>query len=166
MFHMVLTIYAVVSLTKAESKSKLYYDRRSVGQPILVSSPILDPRPNFYYCQTVASMLMWGTLFNVRRGLSFTIAAVARRRSHPRVWIPLDSWSYFTAWDSKLTQPGGPGSRIYISQEQGDPVILPGTGFPFLRLLRLTGLRWRYLNPPPHRGSINSINWLAFLAVT
>jgi hypothetical protein len=27
----------------------------------------------------------------------------------------------------RLPQPGGPGSRIYISQEQGDPIIPPGT---------------------------------------
>jgi hypothetical protein len=39
----------------------------------------------------------------------------------------------------RLPQPGGPGSRIYIPQEQGDPVIPPGTGFPFCRLLRLAG---------------------------
>jgi hypothetical protein len=30
------------------------------------------------------------------------------------------------------------------------PVIPPGTGFPFCRLLRLAGLRWRYSNAPPH----------------
>jgi hypothetical protein len=48
-----------------------------------------------------------------------------------------------------LPQPGGPGSRIYIPQEQGGPVIPPGIG-PLLRhLLRLAGLRWRYSNPPP-----------------
>jgi hypothetical protein len=29
----------------------------------------------------------------------------------------------------KLPQPGGPGSHIYIPQEQGGPVIPPGTGF-------------------------------------
>jgi hypothetical protein len=34
----------------------------------------------------------------------------------------------------RLPQPGGRGSRIYIPQEQG------GTGFPFLRLLRLAGI--------------------------
>jgi hypothetical protein len=39
----------------------------------------------------------------------------------------------------RLPQPGGPGSRIYIPQEQGGPVIPPGTGFPFCRLLRLAG---------------------------
>jgi hypothetical protein len=36
---------------------------------------------------------------------------------------------------------------MYISHEQGGPVITPGTGFPFRRLLRLAGLRWRYSNP-------------------
>jgi hypothetical protein len=47
-------------------------------------------------------------------------------------------------------QPGVPGSRIYIPQEQGGPVIPPGTGFPFCRLLRLAGQRWRYSNPSPY----------------
>jgi hypothetical protein len=37
----------------------------------------------------------------------------------------------------RLPEPGGPVSRIYIPQEQGGPVIPPGTGFPFCRLLRL-----------------------------
>jgi hypothetical protein len=46
-------------------------------------------------------------------------------------------------------KPGGPSPRIYMSQEQGGPVIPPGTEFPFRRLLRLAGLRWRYSNPPP-----------------
>jgi hypothetical protein len=32
----------------------------------------------------------------------------------------------------RLPQPGGPGPRIYIPQEQGGPVIPPGTGFPFV----------------------------------
>jgi hypothetical protein len=44
----------------------------------------------------------------------------------------------------------GPGPRIYIAQEQGGPVISPGTGFHFRLLLRLAELRWRYSNPPPH----------------
>jgi hypothetical protein len=39
----------------------------------------------------------------------------------------------------RLPQPGRPGSRIYIPQEQGGPVIPPGTVFLFCRLLRLAG---------------------------
>jgi hypothetical protein len=50
----------------------------------------------------------------------------------------------------RLPQPGGPGSHIYIHQEQGGPVIPPlGTGFPLRSLLRLIGLWWSYSNPPP-----------------
>jgi hypothetical protein len=36
----------------------------------------------------------------------------------------------FTVSDSRLHQCGGPGPRVYIPQEQGDPVTLAGTGFP------------------------------------
>jgi hypothetical protein len=39
----------------------------------------------------------------------------------------------------RLPQPRGPSSSIYIPHEQGGPVIPPGTGFPFCRLLRLAG---------------------------
>jgi hypothetical protein len=55
--------------------------------------------------------------------------------------------------DSRLHEPGGSGPRIYIPQEEGDPVIHPGTGFPFRRLQRRVGLRWRYSNPPPNERS-------------
>jgi hypothetical protein len=46
-------------------------------------------------------------------------------------------------------QPGGPDPCIYIPQEQGGLVMAPDIGFPFRRLLRLAGLRWRYSNRPP-----------------
>jgi hypothetical protein len=58
----------------------------------------------------------------------------------------------------RLPEPRGPGSRIYIPQEHGGPVIPPGTGFPFRRPLRLTGLRWRYCNPPP-QGNNPDLCW-------
>jgi hypothetical protein len=50
---------------------------------------------------------------------------------------PVGVKTIFCCPDSRLPQPGGPGPCIYIPQEQGSPVILPGTGFPFHRLLRL-----------------------------
>jgi hypothetical protein len=61
-------------------------------------------------------------------GLSFTIAAGPRQRSHSRILVPRDSWPHFTVSDSRLSQPGGPGPRIYIPHEQGGPIISPGTG--------------------------------------
>jgi hypothetical protein len=54
----------------------------------------------------------------------------------------------------RLLQPGMPVPRIYIPQEQGGPVIPPGTGFPFRRLLRLAGLRWRCSILPPHGADV------------
>jgi hypothetical protein len=61
----------------------------------------------------------------------------------------------------KLPQAGGLGPCIYIPQEQGGPVIVPGTGFPICRLLRLAGLQWSHSNPPPLRS--NSIEKLSTL---
>jgi hypothetical protein len=37
---------------------------------------------------------------------------------------------------------------IYIPQGQTGPVILPGTGFLFRRLLQISGMRWEYSKPP------------------
>jgi hypothetical protein len=84
--------------------------------------PIWGLWPDLYYCQTVAGMLMWGALSDERRGLSFIIAACPRQRSHSRARVPWDLRPYFTVSDSRL---------------------------PFCRLLRLAGLRWRYMTPPP-----------------
>jgi hypothetical protein len=84
-------------------------------------------------------------------------------------WVPRDSWPRFTVSDSRLPQPGGPGPPICIPQEHGSPVILPDTGFPFHRLLRLAGLRWRYSTPSPHRSTFQyrlPINVYASLVVS
>jgi hypothetical protein len=101
-------------------------------------APIWGPRPDLYYCHTFAGLLPWDVLSNERTGLSFIIVAGPRHRSHSRVS------------DSRLPQLGGPDPRIYIPQEQGGPVISPSTVSPFCPFLRLTGLRWRYSNPPSH----------------
>jgi hypothetical protein len=132
-------------MTRLRSQSYVTTDGQSASL-FWWQIPISGPRPDFYYCQTVAGLLMWGALSDERTGLSFTIAAGPRQRSLSRVPVPWDSWPYFTVSDSRrLPQPGGPRPRIYIPQEQ----VGPGTGFPFHRL-RLAGLRWRYSNPPPH----------------
>jgi hypothetical protein len=74
------------------------------------------------------------------------MAADPRKRSHSQVRVPQDSRPHFTVSDSRLPQPGGPGSRLYIPQEQGGPIIPPGTGFPFRILPRLhTGMEVPFL---------------------
>jgi hypothetical protein len=55
------------------SKSKLCYDRRSVCQSVLESSPHLGPKIIFLLV-SVADLLTWGAPSDGRAGLSFTIA--------------------------------------------------------------------------------------------
>jgi hypothetical protein len=45
-------------------------------------APIWDLRPDFYYCQTVAGLLMWRPLSDEGTRLSFTIAPGPRQRSY------------------------------------------------------------------------------------
>jgi hypothetical protein len=45
-------------------------------------APIWGPKRDFYYCQTVAGLLMWGALSDDRTGLTFTINAGLRQHSH------------------------------------------------------------------------------------
>jgi hypothetical protein len=148
--------------TGATSQSQSYVT--TDGQSASLSwnkAPIWGLRQGFYYCQTVAGLLMWGALYNGRTGLPFTVAAGPRQRSHSWVPVPRDSCPYVTASDSRLPQPGGPGSRIYIPQERGGPVILPGTGSP-RRLLRLSGPQWRYSKPPPRAVAATSFGTLLY----
>jgi hypothetical protein len=72
---------------------------------------------------------MWGDFADEKIDLPFTMAACPPQCSHSQVWVPRDSWPYFTVSDSRLPQPGGPGPRIYIPQEQGGPVIPQALGY-------------------------------------
>jgi hypothetical protein len=76
-----------------------------------------------------------------------TIASRPCQSNHSGVQVPQNS-DHILLSHLRLPQPGGPGPHIHIPQEQGAPVIPLGTGFPFCHLLRLTGLQWRYSNPP------------------
>jgi hypothetical protein len=54
---------------------------------------------------------MWGALSDERTGLTFTIAADPRQRSHSRVPVPWDSRPYFTVSDSRLKFSSPPATR-------------------------------------------------------
>jgi hypothetical protein len=54
------------------------------------------------------------------------------------------------------SQPGGPGPHI-IPQEQGGPVIPPGTGLPFLLPLTARRATVEHSNPPPHGSCLCSM---------
>jgi hypothetical protein len=75
------------------------------------NAPIWGLRPDFYYCQTVAGLLMWGALSDVRMGLSFTTAAGPRQRSHSQVRVLWDSCPYFTVSGLRLPFSSPPTTR-------------------------------------------------------
>jgi hypothetical protein len=72
-------------------------------------------------------LLIWGALSDERTYLSSTIADGARQRSHFRVLVLRGSLLYFSVSSLIFPQPEGPDPRIYISQEQGGPVMPPST---------------------------------------
>jgi hypothetical protein len=59
-------------------------------------------------------------------GLSFTITVGHRQRSHSQV-SPAGRMTKFYCLRFETPQPGRPGPRIYILQEEGGPVTPPGT---------------------------------------
>jgi hypothetical protein len=75
---------------KCESESHMTTDGQSTSLP-WNKAPICGLRPDFYYSQTVAGLLMWGALCDDRMDLSFTIAPGHRQRSHFRVQVACDS---------------------------------------------------------------------------
>jgi hypothetical protein len=85
--------------------------RPTVSRPVCLMAPIWGLRPDFYSCQTVAGLLMWGALTDERTDLSFTIAAGPREGSHSRVRVPWDSRPYFTLSDSRLPFSSPPTIR-------------------------------------------------------
>jgi hypothetical protein len=91
-------------------------------------------------CYLVAPSLTRGRVCNLFVQLLLGLARAVTLGSKSR-----KTYSHILLSHLRLLQPGGPGSLIYIPQEQGGPVIPPGTGFPFYRLLRLAGLRWMEL---------------------
>jgi hypothetical protein len=116
-----LSLWLVIEC-ESESESYVTTDGQSASL-IWNIAPIWSLRPDLYYCQTLAGLLMWGVLSDERTGLSFAFSAGPRRRRYSRIRVPWDSRTYFTVSDSRLR---------------------------FRRLLRFAWLRWRYSIPPPH----------------
>jgi hypothetical protein len=83
-------------------------------------------------CNFVAPSLTRGRVCNLLvqllLGLAIAVTLGSKsRRTHSHILLS----------HLRLPQSGGPGSRIYIPREQGGPVIPPGIGFPFCRLVQL-----------------------------
>jgi hypothetical protein len=124
------------------------------GQSVSLSwcqALIWGPRPDFCYGQTMAGFLIWesslarGQVCRLQLLLGLASAVILESESR-------GTHDHILFSDSRLLQSGGRVPLIYIPKEQGGSVLPLDTGFPFRRLLRLAGLRWRHSNPPPSRG--------------
>jgi hypothetical protein len=100
------------------------------GQPASLSwnkAPIWGLRPDLDYCLTVAGLLIWGALSDERTGVPFALLLVLA------------------------------SAVIFGSESRGHILLSQIRDFPFRRLLRLAGSRWRYSTTPAH-GLVRSIS--------
>jgi hypothetical protein len=144
---------------------KLIYDRRSVGQSVLVSGSQPEPMTRFLFSVWQLRVFWCGAPSLTRGWVCNLIVQLLLGLARA---VTLGSKSHRTQSHLRLPQPGGPVPRIYIPQEQSVPVIPPGSGFPIHRLLLLAGLRLRYSISPPHGllaivRSFTIIHWISTL---
>jgi hypothetical protein len=150
----------------------LYYT--ADGQSVSLSwnkAPIWGLRPDFYYCQTVAGLLMWGALSDKGMGLSFTIAAGPRQRIYSWVRVPWDSWPYFTVSDSRLPFSSPPTTRratvevfdsppheycLSLSQSETIPLV---DIFTILYEIMLKQSAYKSLHTPVDGINYSSVRW-------
>jgi hypothetical protein len=92
------------------SESYITTDRQSASLS-WNKAPIWGLQPDFYYCQTVVGLLMWGALSDERTSMTFTIAADPHQHRHSRVRVPWDSCPCFTLSDLRLPFLSPPTTR-------------------------------------------------------
>jgi hypothetical protein len=114
---------------QSQSASQTYFTTN--GQTVCLGvEPTLGlvTRYSYYllyegFCLKVAVLSLSGALSDEKTDLQFAVQSLKWSESRG---APNDTLLSHL----RLPQPGGPRSRIYIPQEQGGPVIYPGTEFP------------------------------------
>jgi hypothetical protein len=136
------TIFFCLNIETLQSRrSKLLYDWRSVSQCLAIEHP----------CGTCNQILLpVGMLLSEICGL-VSVGRPFWREDGSAICSVIAQWpeslrarNHTLLSHLRLPQPGRPGSRIYITQKQGGPVLPPD-------ILRLSGLRWKYYNSPSIR---------------
>jgi hypothetical protein len=126
-------------------KLKLRLNSRStVSRPVSLCVGLPSGAHNEIFLSDSCGFLDVGRPFWREDGYVIYCCCWASPAQSSRVWVPRDSRPYFIVpvFETALIWRARP-SYLYTAGTCG-PVILPGTGFPFRRLLLLAGLRWRY----------------------
>jgi hypothetical protein len=122
---------------RSESESYVTTDGQSASLSWNKTS-VWGLRPDSYYCQTVAGLLMWGTLSVERMGLSFTIAAGPRQRSphgilnrpslHGSLYRLPVTMENVCCHGNVLTGPLASNGHLFIAAERvfGEPLVSNG----------------------------------------
>jgi hypothetical protein len=105
-----------------------------VSQYVLVSNTLVGLATRYYFLSECCGLVSVGCPLWRKDGS--VICSVITQWSESRRTRNHTLLSHL-----RLPQPGGSGSRIYIPQEQGGPVIPPGTGFP-LGYIYPSGIGW------------------------
>jgi hypothetical protein len=93
----------------------------------LATSPLSFTTSNFFFQLSTCGHNPY-IIFSMTRGYVCRLQLILASAVIPRSESPWDSWPHFTVSDSRFLQPGGPGPRIFIPQEQGVPVISQALG--------------------------------------
>jgi hypothetical protein len=122
-------IYGLACLNWLWPESKSLYDWRFTANKFVLATSLLRfTTSNFIFQVNICGYSPYVTF-------SLTITWVSRLQSllvlASEVILRYEFHPHFTLSDSRLPQPGGPGPRIYIPQEQGGPVIPPMHWVPF-----------------------------------
>jgi hypothetical protein len=146
---------------------QLCYDWRWGGQSVLMWSTHLGLTTRFLLLSDSCRFVDMGHLSDKRMGLPLTIAADLHQRSHSWFRVPWDSWPYFTVSDSRLSQPGGPGPRIYVPRNRVAQLYPQALGYSsqVKVTLRLTVSQSVSLVLSPLRGSWPNIYYCLTITV-
>jgi hypothetical protein len=117
-----------------KSKSKLYYDRQSVGQSVLVSGAHLGPATNFSpamfnYFRQLQVCWCGRPLWREVASVFFFFCRVSPNTPFLRSESHGTHENILLSLFLRLPQSESPSSCNYIPQEQGNPVIPLGIGF-------------------------------------
>jgi hypothetical protein len=140
--------YRSLCVCMSESESKLLYDWRFTASHFVLATRPLRPTTRIFIFQQNTCCYSPYVTSSLTRGWVCRLQMLRVSPAHSFLG-PSPARLMTTFYCLRFETPPTWRATLF-PQEQDGPVIPPGTGFPFRRLLRLAGLRWSYSTAPPH----------------